>query len=279
MRRWARGLRGEGGSVTVLAAACLSLVCLLCLLVGDIGQYLEARGRAENAADAAALCAVQESFPLFASGEGPMAAGGRLASLNGARIESMTVSPGGDRVQVEVSVRLNGLLLGKLGIMPGRVAARAAAEVDIDGLLSSGEISYTGDPARLAGLRYALPPLAARDGGAASTTVVLLALQHLGKPYLLGAEGPDRFDCSGLVCYVYAQIGVRLPRVTFSQVRCGRPVSTAELRAGDLVFFRGNGHVGIYIGGGSFVHAPHTGDVVKISPLSGRSPSACRRIL
>lgn len=110
--------------------------------------------------------------------------------------------------------------------------------------------------------------------------VTLLALQHLGQPYVHGATGPNAFDCSGLVCYVYAQIGVRLPRVTFDQVHCGRGVSPAALAPGDLIFFRSNNHVGIYLGGGSFIHAPHTGDVVKISALSARSDvSACRRIL
>ena len=104
-------------------------------------------------------------------------------------------------------------------------------------------------------------------------------LWHYSQPYVRGATGPNSFDCSGLVCYVYAQIGVPLPRVTFSQVRVGRAVRVAELAAGDLVFFRGNGHVGIYIGGGSFVHAPHTGDVVRVSPLAGRAISACRRII
>jgi peptidoglycan DL-endopeptidase CwlO len=63
-------------------------------------------------------------------------------------------------------------------------------------------------------------------------------------------------------------------------VHCGRPVARGQLMAGDLVFFRNNGHVGMYLGGGWFIHAPHTGDVVKISALSARSDiSACRRIL
>ena len=69
--------------------------------------------------------------------------------------------------------------------------------------------------------------------------------------------------------YVFAQVGVSLPHYTGSQWGMGSPVSRSDLQAGDLVFFNGLGHVGIYIGGGSFIHAPHTGDVVKISSMSG----------
>jgi cell wall-associated NlpC family hydrolase len=68
--------------------------------------------------------------------------------------------------------------------------------------------------------------------------------------------------------YVYAQIGVSLPHHAASQYGSGSPVSRDALEPGDLVFFNGLGHAGIYIGGGQFIHAPHTGDVVKISSLS-----------
>ena len=70
--------------------------------------------------------------------------------------------------------------------------------------------------------------------------------------------------------YVYAQVGVSLPHHAASQYGYGTPVSYDQLAPGDLVFFSGLGHVGIYIGGGQFVHAPHTGDVVRISSLSER---------
>jgi cell wall-associated NlpC family hydrolase len=203
-----------------------------------------------------------------------------MAGANHASLEKLEVSPGGERVQVEVSVRQQSLLLGKLGVGPKKATARAAAEVDIEALLASKGIWYTADPAVLANLTAFLWGKKARDFGNASSMVALLALAHLGKPYVWGAAGPNSFDCSGLVCYVYAQVGLRLPRVTFSQVHCGRAVSTAELAPGDLVFFRQNAHVGIYLGGGWFIHAPHTGDVVKISALGARSDlSACRRIL
>jgi peptidoglycan DL-endopeptidase CwlO len=99
--------------------------------------------------------------------------------------------------------------------------------------------------------------------------VVGIAMQYLGVPYVWGGASPAGFDCSGLVMYVYAQVGVSLPHSSYAQYGMGSPVSRDQLQSGDLVFFNGLGHVGIYVGGGSFIHAPHTGDVVKISSMSG----------
>ena len=98
--------------------------------------------------------------------------------------------------------------------------------------------------------------------------VVGVAMQYLGVPYVWGGMSPSGFDCSGLIAYAYAQVGVSLPHHAASQYNYGVAVSREELQAGDLVFFDGLGHAGIYIGGGQFIHAPHTGDVVKISGLS-----------
>jgi cell wall-associated NlpC family hydrolase len=104
--------------------------------------------------------------------------------------------------------------------------------------------------------------------------VVGIAMHYLGVPYVWGGASPSGFDCSGLVMYVYAQIGVSLPHSSYAQVGMGTPVSMGQLQPGDLVFFTGASHEGIYIGGGQFIHAPHTGDVVKISSLSGYYSSA-----
>ena len=106
------------------------------------------------------------------------------------------------------------------------------------------------------------PP--ARYGG-----VVGIAMRYLGVPYRWGGASPSGFDCSGFTMYVYAQVGVSLPHYTGSQWAMGSPVSRDQLQAGDLVFFNGLGHMGIYIGGNNFIHAPHTGDVVKISSMTG----------
>jgi peptidoglycan DL-endopeptidase CwlO len=99
--------------------------------------------------------------------------------------------------------------------------------------------------------------------------VVGIAMHYLGVPYVWGGSTPRGFDCSGFVAYVYAQIGVSLPHSSYAMFGMGTSVSISELQPGDLVFFTGASHMGIYIGGGQFIHSPHTGDVVKISSLSG----------
>ncbi len=95
-----------------------------------------------------------------------------------------------------------------------------------------------------------------------------MAMSQLGTQYVWGGAAPGGFDCSGLVMWAYAQVGVSLPHSTYAQYGMGVPVSRDQLAPGDLVFFDGLGHEGMYIGGGQFIHAPHTGDVVKISNLS-----------
>jgi cell wall-associated NlpC family hydrolase len=103
---------------------------------------------------------------------------------------------------------------------------------------------------------------------ATHSSVVSIALQYLGVPYVWGGASPSGFDCSGLTMYAYAKVSVYLPHNAAMQYGMGTPVSRSQLAPGDLVFFNGLSHVGMYIGGGRFVHAPHTGDVVKISSLS-----------
>jgi cell wall-associated NlpC family hydrolase len=98
-------------------------------------------------------------------------------------------------------------------------------------------------------------------------SVVGIAMQYLGVPYAWGGASPSGFDCSGFVMYVYAQVGVSLPHNAAAQYGYGVAVPSDQLQPGDLVFFDGLGHVGIYIGGGQFVHSPNSGDVVKISSL------------
>jgi peptidoglycan DL-endopeptidase CwlO len=109
-----------------------------------------------------------------------------------------------------------------------------------------------------------IAPPPSRYGG-----VVGIAMHYVGTPYVWGGASPGGFDCSGFVMYVFGQIGVSLPHNAAAQYGYGTPVSRDALQAGDLVFFDGLGHVGIYVGGGSFIHAPHTGDVVKISSMTG----------
>ena len=110
------------------------------------------------------------------------------------------------------------------------------------------------------------PPVV--SAGAGHPEAAAIALQYLGVRYVWGGSTPAGFDCSGLVMYVYAQLGIQLPHYAADQYLSGTPVSRGNLQPGDLVFFDGLSHVGIYIGNGQMVHAPHTGDVVRISNLS-----------
>lgn len=125
------------------------------------------------------------------------------------------------------------------------------------------------------------------DSGSTSTSgshpgVVSIAKRYLGVKYVWGGASPKGFDCSGLVMYCYKKLGISLSHSSRSQYWEGERIARGSLMPGDLVFFGPNvagiHHVGIYVGGGMYIHAPRTGDVVKISCLSDRSDyvGACR---
>jgi hypothetical protein len=116
---------------------------------------------------------------------------------------------------------------------------------------------------------FLVPDLPANTFGGQA---VAFAYRFLGVPYVWGGATPEGFDCSGLTMYVYAQLGIKLGHYTGFQYYQGRRVPRDQLQPGDLVFFHSSpsgvpGHEGMYIGNGSFIHAPHTGDVVKISSM------------
>ncbi len=142
------------------------------------------------------------------------------------------------------------------------LAAQARARLTAEGAGSSGSQSAALGPGFEPDVESSLPLPAARYGGA-----VGIAMQYLGTPYVWGGSSPSGFDCSGFVMYVYGQLGVSLPHNAAMQFGYGTPVPRSALEPGDLVFFDGLGHNGMYIGGGQFIHSPHTGDVVKISSL------------
>ena len=105
------------------------------------------------------------------------------------------------------------------------------------------------------------------SSNATINAIINEAYKHLGKPYVYGAKGPNTFDCSGFTSYVYrAVMGIEIGGSTYSQINSGIEVSYSELQPGDLVFPHA-GHVGIYIGNGQMIHAPQTGDVVKVAPV------------
>jgi cell wall-associated NlpC family hydrolase len=130
-----------------------------------------------------------------------------------------------------------------------------------------------------AGAGIALTPLPALANAPAAPTVVAqtaraqvavnTALAQVGDPYVWGTAGPSSFDCSGLTMYSWGAAGVSLPHSSSMQSTVGTPVSYSDLQPGDLVFFYSPiSHVAMYIGNGQIVTAPHTGDVVKVMPLS-----------
>jgi peptidoglycan DL-endopeptidase CwlO len=102
--------------------------------------------------------------------------------------------------------------------------------------------------------------------------VVQLARKQVGVPYVWGGASPSGFDCSGLVMWVYGRVGVTLPHNAAALYAVGRAVK-GEPRPGDLVFFSGLGHVGLYIGHGQMIHAPQSGRNVEVQDISDRSGS------
>jgi cell wall-associated NlpC family hydrolase len=98
---------------------------------------------------------------------------------------------------------------------------------------------------------------------------VAIARRWIGVPYRWGGASPSGFDCSGLVMAAYARLGIALPHNAAALWGIGRPVARARLRPGDLLFFAGLGHVAMYVGSGRIIHAPQTGDHVRIVPLAG----------
>ncbi|HEV7212006.1 MAG TPA: C40 family peptidase [Blastococcus sp.] len=142
---------------------------------------------------------------------------------------------------------LVGILAG-LGVMLTPLPALASATAPTASLASTG-------------------PILAPDHTA--QVVVNTAMAQRGKPYVWAASGPGAFDCSGLAMYAFKAAGISLPHSAAMQSRMGTPVSRANLQPGDLVFFYSPvSHVGIYIGHGQIVHAPTTGDVVKVSDIN-----------
>jgi cell wall-associated NlpC family hydrolase len=151
---------------------------------------------------------------------------------------------------------------------PAAATSSAAAVLGLP-QLPAAQASLAGVPTFVPRQSLPLPDVPTNTLGGQA---VALAYQFLGVPYVWGGAAPTGFDCSGLTMYVYGQLGIKLGHYTGFQYYEGRRVSRDQLEPGDLVFFHANSigvpqHEGMYIGNGSFIHAPHTGDVVKISSL------------
>jgi cell wall-associated NlpC family hydrolase len=193
-----------------------------------------------------------------------------------------------DRAAQEASVRetlaartrlLNSLSSEIQGILAQREAAQRAADAaraaEAGGILAdasagagNADLSIGGSVGGGADYTASIPaPPSSSTGGSAAS----VALGQLGTPYVWGGGAPGGFDCSGLIAWAYAQVGISLPHYAAAQYAMGTPVPMDALEPGDLISFHGSGHIGMYIGGGQYVHAPQTGDVVKVSTLADRS--------
>src|SRR6266511_1200034 len=199
--------------------------------------------------------------------------------LKGARLDGLVVDGTGYVVGANAIISLDGgsyLVALQEAVSPGTQllvglarAAHPAASTSraavVLGLpqLPAAQASLAGVPA------FVTPDIPTNTLGGQA---VALAYRFLGAPYVWGGASPAGFDCSGLTMYVYAEVGIKLGHYTGFQYYQGRRVPRDQLQPGDLIFFHANssgvpGHEGMYIGNGSFIHAPHTGDVVRISSL------------
>ena len=139
------------------------------------------------------------------------------------------------------------------------------------------KISGTQEPKKETKVESSNPEKAA---SISSNEIIAYAENFMGTPYEWGAVGPNTFDCSGFVQYVYSHFGIKIGRTTYDQIYNGEFVSRENLEPGDLVFF-GTGsphHVGLYVGNNTYIHAPRTGDVIKKSPLTRSDYLSARRV-
>lgn len=149
--------------------------------------------------------------------------------------------------------------------------------------VDSSQAAVNAELKQIASIRQAAPKLTLSRGSApiSDNSVIAYATNFLGTPYVWGGSTPAGFDCSGFTQYVYRHFGISIGRTTFDQINDGYEVSMDQLQPGDLIFFGTWGnphHVGIYVGNGTYIHAPHTGDVVKISSLGRSDYLTARRV-
>jgi cell wall-associated NlpC family hydrolase len=144
------------------------------------------------------------------------------------------------------------------------LAAARAAQLRVASVQSQATQVYNATPV---GATAATPEGATVVPPSQYSGVVGVAMSEIGVPYQWAGASPSGFDCSGLVMYAYSKMGVSLPHSSYAMWNVGTAVPEDQLQPGDIVFFNGLGHVGIYIGGGEYVHAPHTGTVVQVSSL------------
>ena len=172
----------------------------------------------------------------------------------------------------EEAARQERLRQAAMAALAAQQAATNAAgndQVEVGGSVGSSDDGGSADSSA----PIDLPP----TDGSIGAQAVAIAMQYLGTPYVWGGAAPGGFDCSGLTSYAYGQLGIGLSHFTGSQWNEGVHVPSDQMLPGDLVFFHSDlHHMGMYIGGGQMIHAPQTGDVVKISPLMSDFAGAVR---
>jgi cell wall-associated NlpC family hydrolase len=194
------------------------------------------------------------------------------AELRNARAEQQRVvaEKAAQKQRIESQLATRRQLLSSIrGEISRMRAAEAAQQRQLEAAARARLSGYENPPAEGVGVAASTPEGSTVAPPNTHGGVVGIAMRYLGVPYVWGGSTPRGFDCSGFVAYVFAQMGISVPHSSYAQYGMGIPVSSSQLQPGDLVFFAGASHVGIYIGGGQFIHAPHTGDVVKISSMSG----------
>ena len=158
------------------------------------------------------------------------------------------------------------------------------SELSGNGYLPAAQTSNTKESiAKINQIRESASKRAPSRGSAvvSDNAVIAYASNFLGTPYVWGGSSPSGFDCSGFTQYVYAHFGISIGRTTFAQINDGVQVSKGNLQTGDLVFFgtaQNPHHVGIYIGNNTYMHAPRTGDVLKVSPMTRSDFVTGRRV-
>jgi cell wall-associated NlpC family hydrolase len=258
----------ERGQISVAAAAMLLLVVLAAYLVGTLGGVDTAGARAQRAADLAAVAAGRVLAADPAAGDASLrAAAASAVRSNGADLRTLTrVSDHGLPAGVQVMVSLDVDAAGH----SDRVEARARSAVSFAAQLPAGDFR----PVDLHGL-------------AGRAAVVQAAAAQVGWPYVWGGESRAEggFDCSGLIDYAFSAAGAALPgRPTAADLwHMGQPIAAAELEPGDLVFLGAPSgqpyHVGMYVGAGTVLAAPHTGAVVGYAPLAAGGWDGFARLL
>ncbi|MBW9155126.1 C40 family peptidase [Clostridium tagluense] len=149
--------------------------------------------------------------------------------------------------------------------------------------ISEPEVSASKSITKINEIRNSAPKYTPSRGSAtiSDNAIIAYASNFLGTPYLWGGTSPSGFDCSGFTQYVYAHFGISVGRTTFDQINDGVQVSRENLQPGDLIFFgtfASPHHMGMYVGDNNYIHAPHTGDVIKISPVGRNDYVTARRV-